>query len=82
MLQEHVTTTKLDKTRFLFAKKDITRQTIVHYCPFSIKKHRKKELCVCVCVCVCVNVNNKVKEFLHQSQSPAPKKVKLSPNKQ
>ena len=28
-LQEHVKTTKLDKTRFFFAKKDVTRQTIV-----------------------------------------------------
>ena len=29
-LQEHVKTTKTDKTRFFFAKKDVTRQTIVH----------------------------------------------------
>ena len=28
-LQEHVKTTKTDKTRFFFAKKDVTRQTIV-----------------------------------------------------
>ena len=28
-LQEHVKTTKTDKTRFLFAKKDVTRQTIL-----------------------------------------------------
>ena len=28
-LQEHVTTTQTDKTRFFFAKKDFTRQTIV-----------------------------------------------------
>ena len=28
-LQEHVKTTKTDKTRFFFAKKDLTRQTIV-----------------------------------------------------
>ena len=28
-LQEHVKTTQTDKTRFLFAKKDVTRQTIV-----------------------------------------------------
>ena len=29
-LQEHVKTTKTDKTRFLSAKKDVTRQTNVH----------------------------------------------------
>ena len=29
-LQEHVKTTKKDKTRFFCAKKDVTRQTIVH----------------------------------------------------
>ena len=29
-LQEHVQTTITDKTRFFFAKKDVTRQTIVH----------------------------------------------------
>ena len=28
-LQEHVKTTKTDKTRFFFAKKDVTRRTIV-----------------------------------------------------
>ena len=28
-LQQHVKTTKTDKTRFFFAKKDVTRQTIV-----------------------------------------------------
>ena len=27
-LQEHIKTTKTDKTRFFFAKKDVTRQTI------------------------------------------------------
>ena len=29
-LQVHVKTTKTDKTRFFFAKKDVTRQAIVH----------------------------------------------------
>ena len=29
MLQEHVKTTKTDETRIFFAKKDVTRQTIV-----------------------------------------------------
>ena len=29
-LQEHVKTTKTDKTRFFFAKKDVTRQTNFH----------------------------------------------------
>ena len=38
MLQEHVKTTKTDKTRFFFAKKDVTRQTIVHQCPISISQ--------------------------------------------
>ena len=35
-LQEHAKTTKTDKTRYFFAKKDVTRQTIVQYCPISI----------------------------------------------
>ena len=37
-LQEHVKTTKTDETRFFFAKKDYTRQTIVPYCPISINQ--------------------------------------------
>ena len=37
-LQEHVKTTKTDKTRFFFAKKDVTRQTIVTYCSNSINQ--------------------------------------------
>ena len=37
-LKGHVKTTKTDKTRFFFAKKDVTRQTIVHYCPISINQ--------------------------------------------
>ena len=37
-LQEHVKTTKTDETRFFFAKKDVTRQTIVHHCPISINQ--------------------------------------------
>ena len=45
-LQEHVKTTKTDKTRFFFAKKDVTRQTIVQKNPFQSTKYRKKELCV------------------------------------
>ena len=43
-LQEHVKTTKTDKTRFFFAKKDGTRQTIVRNVPFETSKNRKKEL--------------------------------------
>ena len=38
MLQEHVKTTKTDKTRFFFAKKKdelVTRQKFVHYSPFT-----------------------------------------------
>ena len=37
-LQEHVKTTKTDKTRFFFAKKHVTRQTNLHYCPISINQ--------------------------------------------
>ena len=37
-LQEHVKTTKTDKTRFFFAKKDVTRQTIVQKSPISINQ--------------------------------------------
>ena len=37
-LQEHVKTTKTDKTRFFFAKKDVTRQTIVQKSPYSINQ--------------------------------------------
>ena len=37
-LQEHVKTTKTDKTRFFFAKKDVTRQTIVQKNPCSINQ--------------------------------------------
>ena len=29
-IQEHVKTKQTDKTRFFFAEKDVTRQTIVH----------------------------------------------------
>ena len=37
-LQKHVKTTKTDKTRFYFAKKDVTQQTNVHQCPISINQ--------------------------------------------
>ena len=37
-LQEHVKTTKTDKTRFFFAKKDVKRQTIVQKSPTSINQ--------------------------------------------
>ena len=37
-LKEHVKTTQTDKTRFFFAKKDVTRQTIVQKSPFSINQ--------------------------------------------
>ena len=37
-LQAHVKTTKTDKTRFFFAKKDVTRQRIVQLNPISINQ--------------------------------------------
>ena len=37
-LQKHVKTTQTDKTRFFFAKKDVTRQTIVQKSPISINQ--------------------------------------------
>ena len=45
-LQQHVKTTKANKTRFLFAKKDelVTRKTIVHYCSISINQIYKKRV--------------------------------------
>ena len=43
-IQEHVKTTKTDKTRFFFAKKDVTRQTNVHYCPISINQIWKERI--------------------------------------
>ena len=47
-LQEHVKTIKTDKTRFFFAKKDVTRQTIELFInvPFQSTKYEKIELCV------------------------------------
>ena len=37
-LQEHVKTTKTDKTRFFFAKKDVSPETNFHQCPNSINQ--------------------------------------------
>ena len=37
-LQEHVKTTKTDKTRFVFAQKDVTERTIVQKSPISINQ--------------------------------------------
>ena len=45
-LQEHVKTTKTDKKRFFFAKKDVTRQTIVQKVLIQSTKYRKKDLCM------------------------------------
>ena len=46
-LQEHVKTTKTDKTRFFFAKKDVTRQKIAQLkSHFNQPNIEKKELCV------------------------------------
>ena len=39
-------TAKTNKTRFFFARKDFTRQTIVQKSPISVNQKRKKELCV------------------------------------
>ena len=46
-LQEHVKTTKTDKTRFFFAKKKMLpdKQLFIN-APFQSTKHRRKELCV------------------------------------
>ena len=56
-LQEHVKTTKTDKTRFFFAKKDVTmlpdKQLFIN-APFQSTKYGKKELCV----------DNKVRETI------------------
>ena len=49
MLQEHVKTTKTDKTRFFLAEKKMkmvpNKQLLVN-APFQSTKHRKKDLCV------------------------------------
>ena len=47
-LQEHVKTTKTDKTCFFFAKRDdfVTRKTTFFNVLFQSTKYRKKELCV------------------------------------
>ena len=57
MLQEHVKTTKTDKTRFFFSKKKMNmvpnKQPLLNV-PFQSTKFRKKELCV----------DNKVRETI------------------
>ena len=47
-LHEHVKTTKTDKTRFFFAKKDEIgpNKYLLLNVPFQSTKYRKKELCV------------------------------------
>ena len=46
-LQEHVKTTKTDKTRFFFAKKDeLGTQQLLLNVPFQTTKYKEKELCV------------------------------------
>ena len=45
-LQEHVKTTKKDKTRFFFAKKMVPDKQILFNVPFQSTKFGKKELCV------------------------------------
>ena len=46
MLQEHVKTTKTDKTRFFFARKNElgTQQTTITYCPISINQIWKERI--------------------------------------
>ena len=49
MLQEHVKTTKTDKTRFFLAKKKmilVPNKQVLLNVPFQSTKNRKKELCV------------------------------------
>ena len=71
-LQEQVKTTKTDKTRFFFAKKDVTRQTIFTNCPFQSSIYRKKEM----------YVDNKVRETIGDVYCPTrPKCVYISTNK-
>ena len=45
-LQEHVKTTKTDKTRFFFAKKMLPDKQFLLNAPFRSIKYRKKEMCV------------------------------------
>ena len=62
-LQEHVKTTKTDKTRFLFARKMMKllpdKQLFLNI-PFQSTKYRKKEVCV----------DNKVQETIGDVYSP------------
>ena len=53
-LQEHVKTTKTDKTRFFFAKKMVPDNQFLPNVSFQPTKYRKKELCV----------DNKVREII------------------
>ena len=43
-LQEHIKMAKTDKTRLFFAKKDVTRQTIVQQSPISINQIQKERI--------------------------------------
>ena len=45
-LQEHVKTTKTDKTRFFLLKKMLHDKQLFNKVPFQSTKNRKKELCV------------------------------------
>ena len=45
-LQEHVKTTKTDKTRFFFAKKMLPNKQLLVNVPVQSTNYRKKELCV------------------------------------
>ena len=69
MLQEHVKTTKTDKTRFSFAKKRRTwypNKQLLPNVPFQSTKYRKKELCV----------GNKVRETIGDVYCPTCRNVK------
>ena len=71
-LQEHVKTTKTDKTRFFFAKKMLPNKQFLLNVPFQSTKYRRKELCV----------DNKVREIVADVYCPTcPKCVYLSTNK-
>ena len=77
MLQEHVKTTKTDKTRFFFAKKKMNlllNKQLLFNVPFQSTKYRKEQLCM----------DNKVQETIRDVYCPTcrnEKCVYISTNK-
>ena len=77
LLQEHVKTTKRDKTRFFFAKNNmnlVPNKQLLRNVPFHLTKYRKKELCM----------DNKVQEAIGDVYCPTcryEKCVYISTNK-